>query len=128
MSKMPFENKIIFFGFLYILSGLIVSYIPPYGNGVCDWYFIFFLHYIIVPFVHSIPLAIAIIAIKKKFASFSKVILIGSTITFILYWLISFLLFHYKSYYFSFASFGGWVLYFAMPIIYYGLAKLFFRD
>ncbi len=135
MSNKPIEKikagKIIIFILFYLLSGFILS-MTPYrwgerdGSGGLLWFVT------IIPFLffHIATLIVAILALKKEFEfSFSKAILIGSTITFMLNWLVPFLLVHFKSEYFiETASFGEWVLYIAMPATYYGFAKLFFRD
>lgn len=123
--------KIIIFALLYFLSGFILSLVP-YWSGERDSCGILLWFFTIIPFLyfHIATLIVAILALKKEFEfSFSKVILIGSTITFILNWQVPFLFFDFISEYFiETASFWSWVLYFAMPVIYYGLAKLFFRD
>jgi len=104
------------------------------GSTITFWLnWVLLLSYVtIIPFLFFLiaALIIAILELKNIFeCSFSKAILVGSTITFLLIWLVSLCTNNYvPEYFIRTASFLGWVLYFIMPAIYYGLAKLFFRD
>ena len=135
MSNKPIGKiktvKIIVFALLYLLSGFILSMVP-YWSGERDGCGLLLWIFTIIPFLFFLiaALIVAILELKNIFeCSFSKAILIGSTITFLLIWLVSLCTNNYiPEYFIRTASFWSWVLYFTMPAIYYGLAKLLFRD